>query len=333
MKLAATFILVYICFITFSQSDGLIERIRGVSLTGSRYPVVQDDFDPIVSLHANWVTLMPYAFVNNDSVIEFDTKWQWRGEKTEGIKEAIELSKANNLKVMLKPHVWIRGQYTGDFELISEEGWQSFEKSYRSYMLHFAKIAGDCNLPLLCIGTEWREFVKERPEFWRKLILEIKVVYKGELTYAANWDDYKVFPHWSLLSYIGVDAYFPLSSKLNPTLKEIARGWDFQSIYLKEVAMKHAKKILFTEIGYRSLEGTLKSPWEHNKEGAFDQDIQALAYQALFNKVWEKEWFAGAFIWKWFSGHKHQGGNSHTGFTPQNKKAEEIIRRYWRTKK
>jgi hypothetical protein len=40
---------------------------------------------------------------------------------------------------------------------------------------------------------------------------EIRKIYTGKLTYAANWDDFDKVPFWKELDYIGIDAYFPLS--------------------------------------------------------------------------------------------------------------------------
>ena len=63
-------------------------------------------------------------------------------------------------------------------------------------MLTYAAAAEEGNAELLCIGTELEEFVKKRPQYWRKLIQEIRGVYKGKLTYAANWDEYQQVPFW-----------------------------------------------------------------------------------------------------------------------------------------
>jgi hypothetical protein len=37
-----------------------------------------------------------------------------------------------------------------------------------------------------------------RPKYWQELILEIRKVYKGKLTYAANWDEFKRVPFWGV---------------------------------------------------------------------------------------------------------------------------------------
>ncbi len=53
-----------------------------------------------------------------------------------------------------------------------------------------------------------------------------------------------------------------------------------------------------------------------------NEELQVKAYQALFESVWNKEWFAGGFAWKWFPFHEEHLGEDRTEYSPQNKKAE-----------
>ena len=51
-------------------------------------------------------------------------------------------------------------------------------------------------------------------------------------------------------------------------------------------------------------------------------ESQATCYDAFFSTFWDKPWFAGAYIWKWYPQHDARGGRMDTDFTPQNKPAE-----------
>ena len=127
---------------------------------------------------------------------------------------------------MVKPHLWLRrGGFTGDLKPTTEENWILLENSYRDYILTYAKAATELNAEILCIGTELEEFVMNRPMYWQELIKEIKEVYNGKLTYAANWDEFKRIPFWGQLDFIGIDAYFPLSDKKSPTVQDFEMGW------------------------------------------------------------------------------------------------------------
>ncbi|NOQ71704.1 MAG: glycoside hydrolase [Crocinitomix sp.] len=304
-------------------------KIKGLSFVASSSPIDKTDVAPIITMNANWVTLMPYGFVGSNGGVMYNSKWQWWGEKEEGIKETIELCKAEGLKIMLKPQIWMRNAYTGDYKLSTEKEWVKFEESYASFILSFLEIAIDLDVEMFCFGTEWREFVKARPEFWNELIKKIKLKYAGELTYAANWDDYAAVPFWKEMDVIGVNGYFPISISQKPDLKELMLGWDVHRKVLSAFSKKFDRKIVFTEIGYRSMEGSTIKPWEHNTRSKYSEEIQHNAYKALFNVLWDETWFGGIFIWKWYHDHKNQGGNGDVDFTPQNKLAEKTIRSFW----
>ncbi|MFK7798962.1 MAG: hypothetical protein AB8E82_16030 [Aureispira sp.] len=105
---------------------------------------------------------------------------------------------------------------------------------------------------------------------WKKLIKKVRSVYRGKLTYAANFDNYQEVAFWKQLDFIGINAYFSLrdasttfedSSQLKAQLK---KGWDkvFGEIqsYTKSKGVKD-KPLLFTELGYISRENATIEPW------------------------------------------------------------------------
>lgn len=327
MRLSFAFIL--LLFVCCSVSVMGAEKIKGISFVGSSEPIDSTDVKPIIDINANWVTLMPYGFRQNGGEVSFNTKWQWWGEKDFGVIETIRLCQAKGLKIMLKPQIYIHNKYTGDYKCESESDWQIFENSYRKFILHFSEIASAYNVDLFCLGTEWRDFIKKRASFWMTLIGDVKNNYSGQLTYAANWDDYQKVPFWSELDFIGVNGYFPVSLNKNPGLNEIKKGWQIHAESLGEFAEKQNQKIFFTEIGYRSMIGATVQPWEFNTRSKSSESIQTKAYKALFDVLWDKDWFAGMFIWKWYHNHSKQGGNGTFGFTPQNKPAQELIKKFW----
>ncbi len=316
---------------TVSESQHNFTKINGLSYAAANVLIDSTDIISITDIGANWVALMPYGFLREgENKLIFNSERQWVSETTEGITKDILISKEANLKIMLKPHVWIsHGAYTGDFELEKEEDWVELEKGYKNYILTFAKIAQEHKVELFCIGTEWRKFIKIRPAFWHQLIREVRTVYKGKLTYAANWDEYIETPFWKEMDYIGVNGYFPLTDKVNPSLKELELAWQPTINKLEEVSITYKKPILFTEYGYRSIEGTTIRPWESYTKVKHSMKEQEIALQALYNSTWSKPWFAGGFLWKWFNKHMMRGGEDHSGYTPQNKPAAVIIRNHY----
>ena len=313
-----------------SPSQTLQTKINGVSYVApSRKPSV-DPFKPIQAIHANWVAVMPYAYGKaNMAFIRYDDERQWWGERTEGTIATIQQIQKKGLKVMLKPHVWVMGEgWGGDFKVNTEEDWKAWEQDYENYILHFAQIADTMQVPLFCIGLEFRQVVKERPDFWKHLIKSVKKVYSGELVYAANWDNFEQVSFWEDLDYIGIDAYFPLSQKDTPSTMELKLAWKQPFETLKNLQEKYKKPILFTEYGYRSINKAAGKQWElpddWHYQGNANLQVQVNAYEALFETFWDEPWFAGGFLWKWY--HKpNAGGTNHSGYTPQNKPVETVI--------
>ena len=234
---------------------------------------------------------------------------------------------------MIKPQIWVsRGQFTGTIEMQSEENWEELEASYDKFMLNYAELAEETNASILCIGTELEKFVENRPEYWQRLIKKIRAIYKGKLTYAANWDEYKRTPFWKELDYIGIDAYFPLSESQTPSLLELETGWQPWKKTILEVSQSNGRPILFTEFGYRSMDYTAKKPWlVDNNEDKVNMDAQVNAKKAIFNEFWKEDWFAGGYVWKWFIQHDKSGGDSDNRFTPQNKPAQAVIRDHYKS--
>lgn len=321
------------CLILLSCSGQKQEKINGISFVGSREEVLQAHVNPVLDIHANYAAVMPFGFIRDlqSPELVFDTERQWYGETKRGAKQYIDMLHHNGVKVMLKPQIWIwRGAFTGDMVMQSETDWKALENAYAKFILAYAELAQEAQCDMYCIGTELEEFVKNRPEFWQDLILKVKNIYKGKLTYAANWDEYTRTPFWDQLDFIGVDAYFPLSEHREPSQEQLRKGWQPWKQQLKTLSEKFEKPILFTEFGYRSMDYTGKKPWLVDRnQMEVNLEAQAAATQMIFDEFWEEDWFAGGFVWKWFIHHEKAGGHADNRFTPQNKPAESVIRKHY----
>lgn len=323
--LMAVFVLLFQGCKMHSQS----QKINGISLVSSSKKLHTDEVVHIKDVNANFVAISPFGFIKdiNQSDIQYNLSWQWFGETNAGVEQyALELKK-QGVSIMLKPQLWVgHGKYTGFIEMETEGNWLVLEKSYSAFILNYAQLAEKLKIPLFCIGTELKAFVEKRPLYWNKLIVEIRKVYFGKITYAANWDEATHLTFWKQLDMIGIDAYFPLSDSKNPTLAELEKGWKPHKINIEKLAEKFQKPILFTEFGYRSVNYATKEPWSSTKiEGEVNLTLQANALQTLFNQFWSEKWFAGGFVWKWFANHQESGGENNNRYTPQNKPAEKII--------
>ena len=322
----------YILFLCLNFCTSQEHKINGISFVASNSITTQVEVDAVMETNANWITLMPFAFVKHvgDSTIVFNSKRQWIGERKEGIEKATAVFKNNNIKVMLKPQIWIPKGFTGHIDMQTEAEWLAFEKKYEEFILFYATVAESENIELFCIGTELNSFVIKRSDFWHELIKKIKKIYKGKLTYAENWDTYQTVSFYDELDFIGVDAYFPLTDLKNPSVSEIEKGWKSTKTDLENFSKKLDKKILFTEFGYQSKEFTTQEPWDYSKHRVVNTEAQSNALQALFNQFWEEDWFAGGFLWKWFVDTEYLNPETDTDYTVQKKPALEIVKKAYK---
>ncbi|THD69788.1 glycoside hydrolase [Robertkochia marina] len=330
-------LLLCVMFASCATDLDVRKKIRGVSYVAVRDTIGPEEVKPLQALNADHASVMPYGFLRDSgsSEVIYNTPRQWFGEREEGVRQYIRELHKMNIRVMVKPHLWIgRGFFTGDLTMENEQDWKHLQDSYRSYILFYAKLAEEEGAELFCIGTELHSFAIERPEFFRDLIREVRKVFSGELTYAENWDQYQNISFWGELDLIGVDAYFPLTASKTPEVDELLEEWERHKDALEACALKYEKPILFAEYGYRSTDYNTKAPWDSSrKEVSVNLQAQVNALRAMAEVIWEEDWFAGGFLWKWFPFHQKAGGKDDNRFTIQNKPAEALIREVYKIQK
>lgn len=266
------------------------------------------------------------------------------------IEELIASAKQRGLQVFLKPHVDVKelspeGKTTwrGDIHPADIDLW--FE-SYKEFITHYALIAEKYKLPLFMVGTEFKSLQGDRfKEQWKQVIDEVRKVFTGQLTYCANWNDYDNVSFWEELDYIGIDAYFPLSNDPDPSLESLMEGWNsFELInndhpkgehhgWKQELAdyyKKIGRPILFTELGYRSVDYAARRPWEYEDSeqspvvSDVNQDLQLRCFQSALNSLKGEDWFKGFLVWYW-SPKMDTGGPWDRDYSTQHKKACSIF--------
>ena len=252
----------------------------------------------------------------------------------ESIIHAIDTAHSLGMKVMLKPHLDIvdisSGTWRGEVACISEPEWKAWFKSYGDFMVHYARIAEEHKVEMLCIGTELSSASTIRENMWKDVVIKpVRGVYKGPLTYAANWNgEYDHINFWDALDYVGIDAYFPLSDKPKPTLDDIKKGWGEWVADIERFQKKVNMPIIFPEVGYCSAEGTAKTPWEEIAGGQIDMELQADCYKAILETFWDKDWFYGLYWWRWGT-NVNFGGLNNRGFSMQNKPAQAVVTEWY----
>ena len=309
--------------------------IRGMTLVAPPNPFPKDPFLEMRPIGINWIAVNPYAMLRPEQAeLIYAPERQWWGERPEGIRQSIQLAKQQGIRIMLKPQVWSWETWTGELTFSTEADWQKWESGYKSYILQMAELAQEQEAEMFCIGTEFKLFVQQRPQFWEQLIAEVRSIYDGSLTYAANWDAYQAVPFWHLLDYIGIDAYFPLSPATTPTVAALQESWQPYKSAIEQIAKSSQKPVIFTEFGYLSVDGCAYNTWELEKrleETPENQQAQANAVEALLHTFAIADWWQGGFQWKWYP---NQLGNDGEGqfskdYTPQNKACLKVLQKIY----
>jgi hypothetical protein len=284
-------------------------------------------------VHVEWIALTPFAYQRraDDVALHFGDD-----PPDDHLVHAIDRAHALGLRVLLKPHIWLRERtdstWRGTIGMGSDEEWQRWFANYERFLLHYARLAQRADVDLLCVGVELARTMKEREDDWRALIGRVREVYDGPLTYAANWwGEYDEIGIWDAVDYVGVNAFFPLSSDADPGLDSLLVGAQRVADRIEAVHRATGRPVLFTEVGFKSTLGSTVTPWTWTRryEPAVDVDLQARAYRAVLEVFWARPWFHGMYWWKWYS-HADHGGPRNGDFTPRGKPAESVLSEWFR---
>lgn len=270
----------------------------------------------------NTVTLVPYGFTRAPEGT--DVRWRGSVETDERVSSTIREARRLGLATVLKPQLWGE-RWTGDIAFTDNGAFREWMASYQRFMLHYARLAETERADLLVIGTELGG-VTVREDDWRALIREVRRVYHGPLTYAANWgSEFETLRFWDELDFLGVNFYYPLAAPGeqpragSPRLRELERK-------LEEMSRKHRKPVLFTEVGFAASATAAVEPWKE-ENAPLDPEMQARCYEVIFQSFYRKRWLAGLHWWKWPS---HGWGSADDPtFSPLGKPALGVLERWY----
>ena len=234
------------------------------------------------------------------------------------------------LKVFLFPILCLEErkgkEWRGDLKPVDPVTWW---KSYNHFTLSYAKLAQEHGVELYSVGSELCSQEPNNRE-WRRLIKEVRDVYRGKLLYSANWDHYQKIGFWRDLDFLGLNGYYKLASHHNPTLNELIARWNQIREKLIHWQDLYNRPIILTELGYPSMDGASEGPWDYSRQAKIDLEEQALCYEAFF-RVWgirnqsSDKRLGGVYFWNWYG----DGGPEDRGYTPRNKPAEQVLTQWF----
>ena len=283
------------------------------------------------NMGSNAMAIVPYSGINDiNTPAPFHFSDNAGGENDEAIIHSVFEAHEMGMFTVLKPQIFVGGSWPGGIDMPTDADWDMFFDHYYRWIRHYAFLAEIHGVDALCIGVEFTKATLSRPDAWRAMIKKTRGLYSGQLTYAANWgEEFENIEFWDDLDFIGLNSYYPLSKKDNPTDEELISKFDTIKAKIRTVYNRFKKPIVFTEIGFRSIDTPWKNPHAEADE-SINQEMQQRCYEIIFKSIENEPWCQGILWWK-FPSYLEYRGIDNNAFTPNNKLAEETVRT-WFTK-
>ena len=281
----------------------------------------------------NAIAIVPYSYMRDPKRPDpIPIIQSTGGENDQAVLYTHYEARKMGMSTMLKPQIWVGRSWPGDIEMKNEKDWATFFEHYYRWTRHYALLAEINDLDSYCIGVEFAKATLAREKEWRMLIKKLRGIYSGQLTYAANWgDEFENLKFWDALDFIGLNCYYPLSKSDNPSKRELKKAFDKIMVKAATVCNKYNKQLVFTEIGFRSVDGPWKNPHAKEDGRAFNDAHQELCYEVVLEGIQNKRWCNGILWWKWPSYMSYRG-NQNTGFSPNLKQTENVLTKFFKTK-
>jgi len=276
-----------------------------------------------------WVAINVIWYQENPTTTHIYPNTSTYSPTNESLVHAIETCHELGMKVMLKPMIDCEnGSWRGYIN--PNPGWFG---NYTHFISFFAELAEQHNVEMFCIGCELMNTASHEKD-WRNVIESVKTNYAGPITYASTWGMYKWIEWWDAVDYIGINAWFNMTQQYDPTLLELKQACishlDEIETWWLGLNESVQNPIIFTEIGYQSVNGTNREPWNYRLmySNSLDLQEQTECYEVAFQTLWNRSWFYGVYWWYWQT-NPDGGGSNNTDYTPQNKPAQGVITHWY----
>jgi hypothetical protein len=280
------------------------ERIRGVTVSTHRggqewgSDAIRPTFERLKELGANWVAIHPYARIDADGSVRFRPFDP--ADPPPALGRPIREAHALGLKILVIPHLAYWGSpfsWRGEIAFASEAEWRRFFDEYERWIVTLA--AATRGADGFSIGNEL-DRTTFREADWRRLIAAVRRVTPAPLTYASNWADFERVGFWDALDVIGVQAYFPLAARPDPTEAELRTSWQRVSERLRRFSERQGRHVVLTELGYTAAWDAPVRPWAFGTDGPEAERVAQACLRVALDTIEREPRIIGAFLWKWF---------------------------------
>lgn len=314
--------------------------IRGITvgpIESSQFPGVgygteasAELLDHLAEMGVNWISITPFGRVWSlqDTEIQMDFEAPYE-ENRAAVRRMIRQAHARGIQVLLVPHLWVETTgWRGEMDPGSPERWARYQQSYREFVLAWAQTANESDA--FSIGVECKSWSGRFGAYWTELIEAVREVHPGLLTYSSNWDEAQNVLFWDQLDLIGINAFYPLADHDDASDEEYVQGAQAVLPSVRELGEILQMPVVFVEVGYTTRANAAIRPWEwpDGMTGVLiDEREQARALDAMFTAFVPEDWFAGFYVWRYYSHLDDVSQEAIWGFSPHAKMAEHVLRR------
>jgi hypothetical protein len=199
-------------------------------------------------------------------------------------------------------HVW-RGGLN-----FAEPTLGTFFTNYQNYISSAAALTQAGGAERLYVGSELKTLANNvaAQGYWTSVIGAADAAFGGNLSYAANHDEYTAVPFWSQLDEIGIDAYLSLATAAqatgvgNPSVNTIKANWAALLTGIEAFAAGKGMPVVFSEWGCVPYDLTTYETWNWNPSGTADPQEQLNAYIATVEAGdLQGDWLKAVEFWHW----------------------------------
>ncbi|MGH7450956.1 MAG: glycoside hydrolase family 113, partial [bacterium] len=288
------------------------ERVRIRIDNGYLSRMSDQSLEKLRAIGVNAIAIVPYTYMNDrHKPSPLLPLRDFNKETDESVIHALLTAKRLSMSVMLKPQIqggidWPgKIGWSGFIAMNTETEWDLFFYYYARWILHYAIIAEMYQVEVLCVGNELSKATLHNEKRWVELIRKLRKIYSGQIVYAANWgEEFERLAFWDAFDFIGINSYYPLSEKNDPTDEELKKGADAIVKQIEAVHKRYSKPVLFTEIGFPNREAPWKQPYDKKHNAPVNFKHQARCYDVMFKAIEGKSWVRGIFWWRWPVGFK-----------------------------
>ena len=243
----------------------------------------------------------------------------------DALAELFRHAKSRDLKIIFMPIVLVDDPKGDEWRgTLRPESWAKWFDSYRDILGHFLWICEGNGVDVFVVGSELLSSERQAEE-WGETIAFVRERFSGLITYSSNWDHYQNVPFWDDLDLIGMNSYWTLGDGPDATVDEIVSNWRDIQAELEPFVKSKDKPLMFTEVGWCSLDNAAVEPWDYTKRVPINLDLQARLWEGFWRAWHGVGWLGGFSVWEWTPG---DGGPDDRGYTPEDKPAEAVIRRW-----